>query len=825
MQNIGETSATGGLVDLQTPSTRIPRRRDPALCRTADNLGLFMHRYGRVGRRKQDERYGALAHTSGEERRLGRRYLLDERVGHGAMGAVWRGRDLDTGATVAIKLLAEALTQDPDILARFVQERTVLLGLRHPNLVSIHNMVVEDDRLALVMDFVGGGDLQRLQRARGVLPPAEAAGLALQICLALEAIHGAGVVHRDLKPANVLLDTSTRPPTVRLADFGVARITDSSRITSRTSIVGTPSYLSPELIRGEVPVPAADIYALGATLYELLTGHPPFEGGTVLAVLHRHLEESPPQHPQIPPALWPIIEACLHKDASARPDARALANLISQAMPAVGGFSAPLPPPPAAQTADANQRTGTGERADDGSEQPGDEQDEAGMTGISIIYEMPSTFYGQVSRTPTPSGPPPSAPAAPIPHPAAFQSPIPGAPISAPIQAPIPGAPSTSRHGKPTPAAAPVPGPVPASDAAPPPTGPPTPFPAPRTAPSDETVTLPRTRLDGPNHESTPILPNGYFPPAAFASANQFGAPGTTGTGGGHGGGYSGGRSGGAAGPGDGYQTPEFTAPPPPPPPRGRRSRRTLITVIASVTAVLAVAGVAVAVSSQGSHSPSAAADPHDSTRASGGALGHPSLSATPKPSASPSPSASASASASASPSASADSSASAAPATTTANLPVTNLALDKSVSVSSVTTSAGWSAADAVDGSLSASTSGQGLGWSSKADTSASATEWIEVNLGGSYPVDEVDLYARNDSSYVGDCFPTDFSIEVSTNGSSWTTVVGESGYPKPGAGAMKFTFSTQTADYVRVVGTGLTEDQYKSYYFQLKQLEVFNP
>jgi hypothetical protein len=155
----------------------------------------------------------------------------------------------------------------------------------------------------------------------------------------------------------------------------------------------------------------------------------------------------------------------------------------------------------------------------------------------------------------------------------------------------------------------------------------------------------------------------------------------------------------------------------------------------------------------------------------------------------------------------------------------VTNLALDKSVSASSTTSSQGWSPAEAVNGDLAPSTNGLDLGWASQPDSSAGASEWIEVNLGGSYPVDEVDLYARNDSGYVGDCFPTDFTIQISTNGSSWTTVVAESGYPKPGAGGLKFTFSTKTASYVRVVGTGLTEDQYKEYYFQLKQLEVFNP
>jgi serine/threonine protein kinase, bacterial len=225
------------------------------------------------------------------------------------MGTVWRGRDTDTGQPVAIKILAEELCEDPDVLARFVQERTVLIGIRHPNLVAVHDMVVERRRLALIMDLVSGGDLQRRLRSEGVLAPDAAAGLTVQICAALRAIHAAGVVHRDLKPANVLLELTGAEPLVRLADFGVARIADRSRITARTSIVGTPSYLAPELIRGEEPFAAGDVYALGVTLYELPAGRPPFDGGPVLTVLHRHLEDAPPRPPGIPDSLWAGIEA------------------------------------------------------------------------------------------------------------------------------------------------------------------------------------------------------------------------------------------------------------------------------------------------------------------------------------------------------------------------------------------------------------------------------------------------------------------------------------------------------------------------------------
>ncbi|MDL4776465.1 serine/threonine-protein kinase [Actinomadura xylanilytica] len=167
---------------------------------------------------------------------LGSRYVLEERLGEGGMGVVWRGRDTRTGTAYAIKLLRPELAGNPAALTRFVRERTALLRVRHANVVAVHDMIVEGDRLALVMDLVPGEDLRAYRRRRGGrLPAAEAAWLVAQVCTALAAVHAADTVHRDLKPANVLLDhagpaprrsgsptsaspaSSTRPPSPRRA--------------------------------------------------------------------------------------------------------------------------------------------------------------------------------------------------------------------------------------------------------------------------------------------------------------------------------------------------------------------------------------------------------------------------------------------------------------------------------------------------------------------------------------------------------------------------------------------------------------------------------
>ncbi|MEU4572283.1 protein kinase [Nonomuraea sp. ATR24] len=272
---------------------------------------------------------------------LGSRYILVEQIGAGGMGTVWRARHRDTGEIVAAKLLREGLAADRDLVLRFVQERNVMLNLRHPNIATVRDFVVEGDRLALVMDFVEGGDLRTLLHERGTLSAAEAARMVARIAGALAAAHDMGVIHRDVKPGNILIDAATGQP--RLTDFGVARIVHGPGLTQTSSIIGTPTYLSPEVADGTTPTPAVDVYATGLILYELLAGRPPFVGEHPMALLRQHATAAPRRLPGMPDVLWTLITAATAKDPAARPTAAGLAEALTSAAPSLAGLPA-LPP-------------------------------------------------------------------------------------------------------------------------------------------------------------------------------------------------------------------------------------------------------------------------------------------------------------------------------------------------------------------------------------------------------------------------------------------------------------------------------------------------
>lgn len=280
-------------------------------------------------------------------RPVGSKYLLEEPLGRGATGTVWRARQRETagaeaavagqpGETVAIKVLKEELANDADVVMRFLRERSVLLRLTHPNIVRTRDLVVEGDLLALVMDLIDGPDLHRYLRENGPLTPVAASLLTAQIADALAASHSDGVVHRDLKPANVLLDERDGGMTPMLTDFGIARLADSPGLTRTHEFVGTPAYVAPESAEGRPQTSAVDIYGAGILLYELVTGRPPFAGGTALEVLHRHLSEEPRRPSTVPEPLWTVIERCLSKDPDRRPSAENLARALRTVAAGVG---------------------------------------------------------------------------------------------------------------------------------------------------------------------------------------------------------------------------------------------------------------------------------------------------------------------------------------------------------------------------------------------------------------------------------------------------------------------------------------------------------
>ena len=252
-------------------------------------------------------------------RRLGSRYVLQTRIGRGATGEVWLASVLPGGEAVAVKLLRSELASDPELVVRFVRERTLLVGLQAPNLVHVRELVVENDELAIVMDLVEGGDLRQFLRAQGPLAPADALDLVVQLLRGLDVVHAAGIVHRDVKPENILLETGPDGRlAVRLTDFGIARVASQSS-TRLTGLAGTPQYMAPEVVNGARGDARTDLYAAGVVLYELITGQTPFGRGHPVAVLLRHLDEPATQPRTCPDELWTVLESLLAKRADDRP--------------------------------------------------------------------------------------------------------------------------------------------------------------------------------------------------------------------------------------------------------------------------------------------------------------------------------------------------------------------------------------------------------------------------------------------------------------------------------------------------------------------------
>ncbi|MEU9337354.1 serine/threonine-protein kinase [Streptomyces sp. NPDC048290] len=306
-------------------------------------------------------------------RPVGSKYLLEEPLGRGATGTVWRARQRETagaeaavpgqpGETVAIKVLKEELAGDPDVVMRFLRERSVLLRLTHPNIVRVRDLVVEGELLALVMDLIDGPDLHRYLRENGPLTPVAASLLTAQVADALAASHTDGVVHRDLKPANVLLKQYQGQMHPMLTDFGIARLADSPGLTRTHEFVGTPAYVAPESAEGRPQTSAVDVYGAGILLYELVTGRPPFSGGSALEVLHQHLSAEPRRPSTVPEPLWTVIERCLRKNPDERPSAENLARGLRVVADGIGvhansaqiaaaeGVSALLAPDPSPTT-------------------------------------------------------------------------------------------------------------------------------------------------------------------------------------------------------------------------------------------------------------------------------------------------------------------------------------------------------------------------------------------------------------------------------------------------------------------------------------------
>jgi serine/threonine-protein kinase len=283
---------------------------------------------------------------------LSGRYRLDDRVATGGMGDVWRATDLILGRQVAVKVLLPALVSDPDFIARFRAEARIMAALRNPGIVQVYDCG-EDDLPDggradyLVMEFVTGEPLSKRIEAAGRLDVAETMSIVAQAAQALHAAHKGGIVHRDVKPSNLLVQEDG---TVVLVDFGVARSTNVTSITSTNAVPGTALYMAPEQAAGRPVSGATDIYALGAVAYCCLSGSPPFTGDNPLQVAVRHLDDEPPELPHdIPEAVRALVGRALAKDPGDRFTSGAA--MAEAARAAVSDPSAPTAWVPAAGVA------------------------------------------------------------------------------------------------------------------------------------------------------------------------------------------------------------------------------------------------------------------------------------------------------------------------------------------------------------------------------------------------------------------------------------------------------------------------------------------
>ncbi|MGE0872064.1 MAG: serine/threonine-protein kinase [Kofleriaceae bacterium] len=229
---------------------------------------------------------------------VGGNYVVGDLLGAGGMGMVFLGRALRPVRTVAIKVLKPELAADPTMSNRFRNEFRACRRLLHPNIPRMIEAGCEHGTEYFVMQHALGVPLGKLVGEEGPLPAVRAVEIAIQILDALAHAHGRGVVHADVKTDNVLIDATDGADRLTLIDFGLARVSGDELDHERHVLSGTPDYMAPEVIRGGVPTAAADIYAVGIILYELLTGAPPFTGGEPSAILHRHLDEL-----AIPPSL------------------------------------------------------------------------------------------------------------------------------------------------------------------------------------------------------------------------------------------------------------------------------------------------------------------------------------------------------------------------------------------------------------------------------------------------------------------------------------------------------------------------------------------
>jgi serine/threonine-protein kinase len=256
---------------------------------------------------------------------LSGRYETAERLGSGGMSNVYKATDRILERTVAVKILAEHLSDDERFVERFRREALAVAKLIHPNIVQVYDTGVDEGRHYIVMEYVEGRSGAQILQRQGAVEPEIAAEIGVQSCAGLDYAHRRGIIHRDVKPGNLMIvggPVGGGEMVVKLTDFGIARAIEQTRITQVGSVVGTAAYLAPEQVRGEEATPATDVYALGVVLYQFLTGRLPYEGSSLaeLAVRQQNEKPLPPDtyNSEVPETLGAAVLRALEGDPNRR---------------------------------------------------------------------------------------------------------------------------------------------------------------------------------------------------------------------------------------------------------------------------------------------------------------------------------------------------------------------------------------------------------------------------------------------------------------------------------------------------------------------------
>lgn len=403
------------------------------------------------------------------------RYEVEDVLGEGGMGTVYRARHRALGRRFAMKALRRELSQDGELAARFIQEAKAAAAVSHPNVVQITDFGrLESGQPYFVMELLAGKALSRIIREDGALPPLRAAKVARQVAEALAAAHEAGIIHRDLKPDNVhVAEGAGEHELMKVLDFGLAKIAGASRLTRQGMVFGTPHYMSPEQAAGEPIDHRVDIYALGVVLYEMLTGRLPFEADSFMGVLTKHIYMNPvpPSHvlgarAELEP-LESITLRCLQKKPSNR--YASMAELIADLDRTMAAAASPPPSAPPAEPAGALSGAAVDLGPASIPTRPRWPFAVAGATGIAVLvalvgWSLSGGSSGVAATDSSAARPPPAPepPPSPPPESAAVSAP-PVAPVAPASASSVPPRPPAPRTAAPPPArSAPRPAPRPA---------------------------------------------------------------------------------------------------------------------------------------------------------------------------------------------------------------------------------------------------------------------------------------------------------------------------------------------------------------------------